>query len=190
VHAFYGASECGGISYDRAGDAAERGSVGTAIDGVSLKLDPATGRLRVRSPAVAETYLPEPSAELADGAFLTGDLAELEAGDLRLLGRADDWVMVRGRNVNPREVEVALERITGVEEASVFGVDGPDGPRSVLRAVVAVPGGGVDAAAVVDDLRSRLSAHKVPRSVTVVRELPRTDRGKIDREILAGRSGP
>jgi long-chain acyl-CoA synthetase len=189
VHVFYGASECGGITYDRRGDAAERGTVGTAVDGVALRIDPATGRLEVRSAAVASTYLPEARPELGSGRFLTGDLAELGDGEVRLSGRADDIVFVRGKNVNPREVEAALREIPGVVEASVLGVDGPDGPRSVLRAVVAAPGSGEgsgpDYETILAHCRRRLAEHKVPRSVVVVAEMPRTDRGKLDREMLA-----
>ncbi len=189
VHVFYGASECGGISYDRTGDAAERGAVGTAVDGVALGIDPESGRLVVRSAAVAATYLPEARPELGAGRFVTGDLARIAEGEVRLLGRADDIVFVRGKNVNPREVEATLREIPGVVDTSVLGVDGPDGPRSVLRAVVAAPGSGpgsgVDYETILAHCRARLAEHKVPRSVIVVAELPRTDRGKLDRAALA-----
>ena len=185
VRVFYGASECGGIAYDRSGGAAERGTVGTPVPGVEVEVDPQTGRLSVRSPAVAATYLPEAAAELGGGRFLTGDRAVLEAGELRLLGRADDVVIVRGRNVDPREVERAIAAVPGVEEVCVLGIDGPDGPRSVLRAVVAAPEGGVDARAVTEACRRELAAYKIPRSVVVVAELPRTERGKVDRAAAA-----
>ena len=75
VQVFYGASESGGIAFDREGTAAEQGTVGTPVEGVAIELDAETGRLRVRSAAVAEGYLPEPASELAGGSFLTGDLA-------------------------------------------------------------------------------------------------------------------
>jgi acyl-CoA synthetase (AMP-forming)/AMP-acid ligase II len=185
IRVFYGASECGGISFDRTGEAALRGTVGSAVDGVELALDGRTGRLRVRSRAVAARTLPEPSPDLGQGEFLTGDLAVFEGGEVRLLGRADDVVIVRGRNVHPREVEAALRSIPGVEEAVVFGADGPDGPRSLLRAVVAAPAGGLDAARVLASCRQLLAEHKVPRSLRVVTELPRTERGKLDRAALA-----
>jgi acyl-CoA synthetase (AMP-forming)/AMP-acid ligase II len=185
VHVFYGASECGGIAYDRAGDAAERGTVGTPVEGVALEVDADSGRLAVRSPAVAATYLPEPAAELAGGRFLTGDLAAFDGGEVRLLGRADDLVIVRGKNVNPREVEAVLVTLPGVSDACVLGVDGPDGPKSVLRAVIAAPGGLVDYERVIAGCREKLAEHKVPRSVLVLAELPRTERGKLDRAALA-----
>jgi long-chain acyl-CoA synthetase len=184
VHVFYGASECGGICYDRAGDAAERGTVGTAVDGVALEIDPESGRLRVRSAAVAEGYIPEPAPELAEGAFLTGDLARRRGQEIELAGRADDLVIVRGRNVDPREIERTLSELPGVREVCVLGVEGPDGPRSVLRAVVATPDGALGYREVVDWCRARLAEHKVPRSVVLVAELPRTDRGKLDRSAL------
>jgi long-chain acyl-CoA synthetase len=184
VHVFYGASEAGGITYDRAGDAAERGTVGTPVDGVEIALDEESGRFLVRSAAVAEGYLPEPSADLGAGSFRTGDLGAWVGGELRLLGRADGVLIVRGKNVNPREIELAIADLPGVDEVCVLGVDGPDGPASMLRAVVAAPGGGVDYQGVVAHCRHRLAEFKVPRSVLVVPELPRNARGKVDRAAL------
>lgn len=184
VHVFYGASECGGIAFDRRGDAAERGTVGTAIGGVELAIDGGSGRLVVRSPAVADRYLPVGDDDLREGVFRTGDLAVFDGGEVRLLGRADDWVLVRGRNVNPREVESALCALDGVADAAVFGIDGPDGPRTVLRAVVAAPEGGIDRIRVLTHCRTRLAEHKIPRSIVIVDELPRTQRGKLDRAAL------
>ncbi len=184
VHVFYGASEAGGIAYDRSGDAAERGTVGTPVDSVAVAIDPESGRLVVRSAAVAEGYLPEPSAELAGGAYRTGDLGEWAGGELRLLGRADGVLIVRGKNVDPREIERAIAEIAGVEEVCVVGVDGPDGPASLLRAVVAAPGGGLGYPEIVAHCRHRLAEHKIPRSVLVVPGLPRNERGKVDRAAL------
>lgn len=189
VQVFYGASECGGIAFDRRGDAAERGTVGSPVDGVEVAVDAATGRLAVRSRAVATTWLPDPGPELEGGRFLTGDLASIEAGEVRLLGRADDVLIVRGRNIHPREIEATLRELPGVTDVAVLGVDGPEGPRTLLRAVVAAPGGGVDRERVIDFCRQRLAAHKVPRSVVVVSELPRTERGKPDREALGALAG-
>jgi len=184
VHVFYGASECGGIAYDREGGAAERGTVGTPVAGVGVEIDPASGRLRVTSAAVADGYLPEPAPELGRGSFLTGDRASRCGDEIRLAGRADDLLIVRGKNVDPREIERALAALPGVEEVCALGVDGPDGPRSVLRVVVAAPGGEVGYREVAEWCRARLADHKVPRSIVVVRQLPRTDRGKLDRAAL------
>jgi long-chain acyl-CoA synthetase len=194
VQVFYGASECGGIAFDREGSAAERGTVGTPVAGVTIELDPETGRLRIASAAVAEGYLPDAGAELSGGSFLTGDLAAWDGdrpGELRLLGRADDLVIVKGRNVQPGEVELVLRALPGVDEVCVLGVDGPEGPRTVLRAVIAsggagaTSGGQVTFESVVEHCRGRLAEHKIPRSVLVLPELPRDGRGKVDRKRLA-----
>lgn len=189
VKVFYGASESGGIAFDREGTAAERGTVGTPVEGVRIELDAETGRLRVRSAAVAEGYLPEAAPELGGGSFLTGDLAAWETsrpGELQLLGRADDLVIVKGRNVQPREVENALRDLAGVDEICVLGVDGPEGPRTILRAVLgtATPSV-VTFESVVEHCRGKLAEHKIPRSVVVLPELPRDGRGKLDRRRLA-----
>ncbi|HSM52054.1 MAG TPA: fatty acid--CoA ligase family protein, partial [Thermoanaerobaculia bacterium] len=184
VHVFYGASEGGGIAYDRAGGAAERGTVGEPVPGVAIEMDAESGRLAVRSPAVADGYLPDPSPELGRGRFLTGDLAAWQEGEVALLGRADDLVIVKGKKVNPREVERFLSDLPGVREAAVLGTPAPGGAGTILGAVVAAPEGGVDCAAVTGFCRGRLADHKVPRAVAVVAELPRTARGKLDRPAL------
>jgi long-chain acyl-CoA synthetase len=188
VQVFYGASECGGIAFDREGTAAEMGTVGTPVEGVTIELDAETGRLRVRSAAVAEGYLPQAVPELADGSFLTGDLAawdEKRSGELRLLGRADDLVIVKGRNVQPREVENLLRDLPGVDDVCVLGVDGPEGPRTVLRAVFGAATAAVTFESVVEHCRGKLAEHKIPRSIVVLSELPRDGRGKLDRRQLA-----
>jgi long-chain acyl-CoA synthetase len=185
AHVFYGSSETGGISYDTVGDAAERGTVGTSIPGVEIEIDAETARVAVRSPAVARGYWPDPDARLADGRFLTSDLGRLDGGELRLLGRVDDWILVRGKNVNPREVEDVLRAFPGIDDVAVFGSAAADNPEPVVRAVVATRAATPPRA---EDLlawcRTRLAEYKVPRGVAVVAELPRTERGKLDRGAL------
>jgi long-chain acyl-CoA synthetase len=189
VHVFYGSSECGGICYDREGGAAERGTVGSPVEDVRVVLETAGpedagGRVTVESAAVASGYLPDPDEErLSDGRFRAGDLAVWQAGELALRGRVDDLVNIKGKKVNPREVEAILAGLAGVDEAVVLGI--PLGCRGeVLRAVVACRPGSLTAGEVVAWCRSHLSAHKVPRSVILVPALPRNPRGKLDRPAL------
>jgi len=191
VHVFYGSSECGGICYDREGGAAERGTVGAPVDGVTITLEPVDGsscpegggRVVVASPAVSSGYLPEADDRLRDGRFRAGDLAVWRHGELALAGRVDDLVNIKGKKVNPREVEGILAALAGVDEASVLGLAVP-GRGELLRAVVACRPGSLTAEAVVAWCREHLSAHKVPRSVILVEALPRTSRGKLDRRAL------
>jgi long-chain acyl-CoA synthetase len=191
VHVFYGSSECGGICYDREGGAAERGTVGAPVAGVTITLEPVDGppcpenggRVVVESPAVSSGYLPDGDDRLGGGRFLAGDLALWRHGELALAGRVDDLVNIKGKKVNPREVEGILAALAGVDEASVLGLAVP-GRGELLRAVVACRPGSLTAEAVVAWCREHLSAHKVPRSVILVEALPRNARGKLDRRAL------
>ena len=191
VHVFYGSSECGGICYDREGGAAERGTVGAPVQGVTITLEPVDGppcpenggRVVVASSAVSSGYLPDADDRLRDGRFLAGDLALWRHGELALAGRVDDLVNIKGKKVNPREVEGILAALAGVDEASVLGLAVP-GRGELLRAVIACRPGSLTAEAVVAWCREHLSAHKVPRSVILVEALPRNARGKLDRRAL------
>jgi acyl-CoA synthetase (AMP-forming)/AMP-acid ligase II len=71
-----------------------------------------------------------------------------------------------------------------VDEVAVLGVQIPGRPAEILRAVIACPPGRVTAEDVAAWCRQHLSAHKVPRSILLVPELPRTPRGKLDRPAL------
>jgi long-chain acyl-CoA synthetase len=190
VHVFYGASECGGICYDREGGAAERGTVGAPVDGVHVALEPVEGGVEgegvvtVFSDAVAAGYLPEPDPHLGRGRFQAGDLARWDGGEMRLRGRVDGVINVKGKKVSPSEIESVLARLAGVEEAVAFGVPAPDLGSDVLRAVVACPSGSLSYHEVVAWCRRHLPDHKVPRSVVLVSALPRTSRGKLDRAGL------
>jgi len=199
VHVFYGASECGGICYDREGDAGERGTVGQPVEGVQVLLDPTDptdpsdshpGVVTVRSAAVAAGYLPDPDPRLAAGRFVGGDLAVWQNGELALRARLDDLVNIKGKKVNPREVEEILCALPGVAEVVVLGVPVPDRSGERLRAVIACEPGRLSVDQVLAWSRERLAPHKVPRSVILVPELPRTPRGKLDRPALVAlRSG-
>ncbi len=215
VHVFYGASEAGGITYDRDGGAAERGTLGTPIEGVELRLDPVArngnstvqrGTVTVTSPAVASGYL-EGTAEttqdqlcrqptssepptgdqhggLHGGSFYTRDLASLRDGELVLEGRLDDLINVKGKKVNPREVEAVLSHLEGVEEAIVLGVPRPNREGHLVRAFVAGPPETLTYEVVQAWCRRHLAEHKVPRSILLLKSIPRTSRGKLDRAAL------
>ena len=201
VHVFYGASECGGICYDREGGAAERGTVGTPVEGVAVELQPAAsgsagdddagpgGAVVVRSAAVADGYVPDSDPGLGRGRFVSGDLGLWRHGELVLVGRQDGLVNLKGRKVNPREVESVLAELPGVDEVAVLGVPLPGREGELLRAVVACRPGGLTRDQVLGWCRDRLAAHKVPRSLILVPEMPRTARGKLDRAALLALGG-
>jgi acyl-coenzyme A synthetase/AMP-(fatty) acid ligase len=190
VHAFYGASECGGISFDRDGGAAERGTVGTPIEGVQISIEATgdqagEGLVVVTSDAVAMGYLPPSgSNQLAKGRFQTCDMARWQDGELALIRRMDSLINVKGLKVDPAEIENALTALTGVEEVVALGVIDPVTGGTMVRVVIACRPGLLTNEDVLQFCRARLADHKVPRSIRLVSEIPRTERGKVDRGAL------
>jgi acyl-coenzyme A synthetase/AMP-(fatty) acid ligase len=192
----YGSTECGAISFDRAGSAdLPEGCVGEALDGVSISLRDAArgvGRVVADSRAVASALVPSATTRkgralerdiLAPGRFVTPDLARLDdRGRLQLLGRVTEVINVGGRKVFPAEVEQVIRRIAGVSEVAVVGVRRSTATEAVRAVVIASPE--VDRTAVVGACAAALASYKVPRVVDFVAELPRNRRGKIDRRAL------
>lgn len=174
VHAFYGSTESGGICYDRIGTAAERGAVGTPVEGVQVSVAQ-SGHVVVRSAAVGMAL---DGGQPRDGMFETPDLGEFRGGELALLGRSGDVFDVGGHKVNPREVEALVAELPGVHEVVVVPWCDRDG-RAGCAALVA--GRDIDELAVRRHCALRLPAAKVPRCIVVVAELPRCGRGKLPR---------
>ena len=189
IHSFYGASECGGICYDRDGQNEEDGFVGHAMEGVAIEMvdpDASTSRIRVRSAAVGDSYFPESDkAKLGGGLFVPDDLLNKTANGFRIVGRTSDVINVAGKKVNPAEVEAHLLRFTGVRQAVVFGRASNVRNEEVAACVVASPG--LSEVELVEFCRRELSGWQVPKRVFIVDAIPMTERGKINRRELARR---
>jgi long-chain acyl-CoA synthetase len=185
IHTFYGCSEVGGITYDRAGAAVERGTVGTPLDNVRLDLDVSTQRLSIHSASVGLGYLSDALRfKPFEGVFRTDDLVELTPpGEIVLTGRVGDLINTASKKVNPREVELVIQQIDGVRQVKVYGE--PAGARGevVAAAVVAEPD--VTREQIRDFCGQRLSSHKVPRIVKLIEQIPVDERGKVKRAALA-----
>jgi len=125
----------------------------------------------------------EPGQEL----YRTGDLAcVLPEGGIRLAGRADDQIKIRGFRVEPAEVEAVLLSQPGVRQAVVLAVPGGGGDAE-LRAFVVGDGALASEAgrsALTGRLGTLLPAHMVPARCIFVAEFARLPNGKIDRQSL------
>ena len=124
------------------------------------------------------------------GYFLTGDVMRRDSeGRYWFTGREDDLIVTSGYNVGPSEVEDLLLDHRGVEEAACVAAPDPD-RGSVVRAVI-VLNGTVPAEQVGEEVRhivrSKLGRHAAPRIVDFVDTLPRTETGKIRRDLLRSR---
>nr|WP_155826727.1 acyl-CoA synthetase [Jongsikchunia kroppenstedtii] len=152
-----------------------------AHDGESL------GELELSGPTLFDEYLGNPAATAkvttGDGWFRTGDIAAIDAGGFhRIVGRESvDMIKSGGYRIGAGEIEHALLSQTGVLEAAVVGVPDDDlGQRIVAYVVGDVP----DPDLLVQSVAESLSAHKRPREVRVVAELPRNAMGKVQKKLL------
>ncbi|MDA2808377.1 AMP-binding protein [Nocardiopsis suaedae] len=114
-----------------------------------------------------------------------GDLGRLsEDGELHLAGRSGGMVITGGHNVHPGEVEEALARVEGLDEAVVLGLP-DDYLGQVLAAVVSGPAAGrLTRARLRADCAALLPRYKVPRRLWAAREWPLTRSGKVSRTVL------
>jgi long-chain acyl-CoA synthetase len=190
IHSFYGASECGGICYDREAANPSEGFVGVAIKGVNLEMvdpDNSGSQVRVRGAAVGDDYFPEPENEkLGDGIFVPDDLLAREGSGFKIVGRISDVINVAGKKVNPAEVETHLLRFNGVRQAVVFGRPAGAGAlrnEEVAACVVAAPD--VGETDLLQFCRAALSSWQVPKRIFLVDAIPANERGKISRRDLS-----
>ena len=139
------------------------------------------GCLRVRSRAVAESYLPTADACLGAGQFQTSDLAEITDGLVYLRGRAGDVINVAGRKVSPISIEQALNQHPSVSASLVFGVPGRDAERGDTIVACVETRRTVAAETLRQFLLARLDAWQVPREWWFVDSLATGQRGKISR---------
>lgn len=120
-----------------------------------------------------------------DGFMSSGDVGYLDAaGRLFVVGRDDEMIVSGGENVYPIEVEKTLSAHPEVAEATVLGVDDEQYGQRLAAFVVLTDGATATEAALKQHVRDNLANYKVPRSITVLAELPRNSTGKIDRREL------
>ncbi len=154
---FYGASECGGISFDRTEVPRTSASdVGTLLDGVRTSVG-AGGRIVVESDSVACGYdISRDDDRLGDGTYLTRDIGEVDdVGHLHLAGSACGAINVAGRKVSPAKVEAALQATGLVERVRVIGIPSANPERHEEIAVLYQSRDGV----MVDELKRAASGH-------------------------------
>jgi acyl-coenzyme A synthetase/AMP-(fatty) acid ligase len=189
IHSFYGASECGGICYDREAANPNEGFVGEAMNGVNLELvnpERSASQIHVSSAAVGDGYFPEPDEEkLGNRIFVPDDLLARDGSGFKIVGRISDVINVAGKKVNPVEVEAHLLRFTGVRQAIVFGRESVLRNEEVAACVVAAPD--VSETDLLQFCRGALSSWQVPKRIFIVDAIPANERGKIRRRELSQR---
>ena len=192
IHSFYGASECGGICYDRDGTAFEDGVVGEPLKNVDVEIiDPAapSSQIRVRSAGVGDGYFPEPDEQkLANGIFVPDDLLARTERGFKIVGRISDVINIAGKKVNPGEVEAHIIGFPGIKQAVVFGRPAAAGAlRNEEVAACVVADADLRENNLLELCRKTLSPWQVPKRIFIVDAIPTNERGKISRRDLARR---
>jgi malonyl-CoA/methylmalonyl-CoA synthetase len=149
------------------------------------------GEIEVRGPNVFLEYWrrPEATAEaFRDGWFRTGDVAAVEDGYWRILGRRSvDIIKTSGYKVSALEIEEVLRTHPAVAECAVVGVDDAEWGERVCVAVEASEGAAPTLEEILAWARERLAPYKLPRELAVVDALPRNAMGKVLKPEVAKR---
>lgn len=140
------------------------------------------GEIVVDGATVTPGYL-HGGGEFGEHGFHTGDVARMDAdGRLTVLNRREDRILTGGENVHPGEVTAVLTDHPGVTDAAVLGIPDPEWGERVATLVVPAQESAIDADAIQAFARGRLAGYKVPRTVVLVDDLPRTASGTVDRQ--------
>ncbi|MCR4441813.1 MAG: class I adenylate-forming enzyme family protein [Peptococcaceae bacterium] len=181
------------------------GSVGRPIKGMDLKIVDSEGNILppneygeviVAGPNIMKCYWNDPEAtasKIKDSYLYTGDFGKLdEDGYLYISGRMDEMIKIGGERVFPIEIEKALLTHELVAEAGVIGIKEESGIRETFsdymgKTIYAfvVPKERLTENEIYEFCKRVLPRHKVPARVVFVEALPRTNTGKLKRDLLA-----
>jgi long-chain acyl-CoA synthetase len=185
------------LTCNRADNAEYTGTIGLPVpsteisirdeDGKELPLGEA-GEICARGPQVMAGYWqrPDETAKVmtADGFFRTGDIGVMNAeGQVKIVDRKKDMVLVSGFNVYPNEVEDVVASHPGVLECAVVGVPDPNSGEAVVL-YVARKDPALTERALLDYCAEQLTNYKRPKYVIFRQELPKTNVGKVLRREL------
>jgi malonyl-CoA/methylmalonyl-CoA synthetase len=200
----YGMTETGMNTSNPLDGERRPGTVGMPLPDVEARVADENGRvlpqgeigvLEVRGPNVFAGYWRQPEKTAGefrtDGFFITGDVAKIdERGYVHIVGRAKDLIISGGLNIYPKEVEQHIDRIEGVTESAVIGLDHPDFGEAVAVVIVrAADGQDLTAEAIIGHLKGEMAGFKIPKHVFFVDELPRNTMGKVQKSLLRERFG-
>jgi long-chain acyl-CoA synthetase len=177
-----------------------RGSVGTPIENVEMKIvdledrevaDGELGEIVIKGPNVMKGYFGDPAATAAairDGWFHSGDIGYRDPdGYFFIVDRLKDMINVAGFKVFPREVEEVLFRHPAVKETAVVGMPDPVRGEAVKAFVVLNEGATVDAETLQALCRASIASVKVPEQIEFIAALPKNPTGKILKKELRTR---
>jgi malonyl-CoA/methylmalonyl-CoA synthetase len=194
----YGMTEIGmGLSNPLHGER-RPGSVGQPLPRVELRLvaesgdviggENEPGEIQVRGPAMFTEYWKKPGVtkeSFVEGWFRTGDVAVLEDGYYRILGRQSvDIIKSGGYKLSALEIEEVLRQHPAIRECAVVGVADETWGEVVAAAVVTREDTTLDLAGLRKWAGERLSSYRIPKRMMVVSDLPRNALGKVTKPAV------
>jgi len=144
------------------------------------------GELCVRGPQVMSGYWnSEVSGLDKNNWFMTGDIARIdETGNIFIVDRKKDMIIVSGFNVFPNEVEAVVNEHPAVLECGCVGVEGKDSQEIVKVFIVLHEDQTLSEEEIITFCRDKLTAYKVPKQIEFIKEIPKTNVGKVLRREL------
>jgi malonyl-CoA/methylmalonyl-CoA synthetase len=144
------------------------------------------GELEVAGPNVFLEYWRNPKMtedSFRNGWFRTGDMATVDKGDYRLLGRTSvDIIKTGGFKVSALEIEEVLRQHQLVSDCAVVGIPDEDWGELVAVAIVKESSGEIELNNMITWAKKYLASYKTPREFRFVTKLPRNAMGKIQKE--------
>jgi malonyl-CoA/methylmalonyl-CoA synthetase len=174
------------------------GAVGMALPGVTVRLiseageliegEDEPGEIQVRGPAVFSEYWNKPDVtkeSFVDGWFRTGDMAVLENGYYRIMGRLSvDIIKSGGYKLSALEIEDTLRTHPAIRECAVVGLPDDTWGEVVAVAIVAREGEHIELPDLKEWATERMSAYKIPKSLLLLEDLPRNAMGKVTKPAI------
>ena len=175
------------------------GAVGIPLPGVEIRLksdngeivtgENLPGEIQVRGPGVFQEYWNRAEASresFDDGWFRTGDVAVVESGYLRILGRQSvDIIKSGGYKLSALEIESVLLEHPAIRECAVVGIADETWGEAVATAAVLAAGETLVIEQLRDWCKARMSVYKIPKTLSVVQALPRNAMGKVSKPEVA-----
>jgi malonyl-CoA/methylmalonyl-CoA synthetase len=194
----YGMTEIGmGISNPYKGER-RAGSVGLALPGVKvalfdeadnkIEMENIAGEIRVKGDNVFSEYWQNPKAtkeSFTNGWFCTGDVAVIESGYYRIMGRSSiDIIKSGGYKLSALEIEGVLLNHHHISECAVIGIPDDTWGEAVAAVLIIKP----DTSLTLEQLKSwckdRMSKYKIPKKLKIIDRLPRNAMGKVTKPAL------
>ncbi|PCJ23509.1 MAG: long-chain fatty acid--CoA ligase [SAR86 cluster bacterium] len=194
----YGMTEIGmGLSNPYSGER-RAGHVGQALPGVEVQLfdednkliteENTPGEIRIKGDNLFLEYWDNEKATIEsfhDSWFCTGDVAVLEDGYYRIMGRSSiDIIKSGGYKLSALEIEGTLLTHDDIAECAVIGVEDETWGESVMAFIGLKPGASMEYADLKSWCKGKMSSYKIPKEIKIIDALPRNAMGKVTKSDL------